>query len=251
MGAQQPPATPPAPLITPERVRNWLGLAFVISIVLHAFALPILSKFRSIEPQDQQVEKVSVTKRIRVIVPTPPPPTPTPPPPTPPPKETPPPKTSTTPPKQPKLKLNVPKTTSKSSSSNTSAERQYVNVPGKSQEGVPEGTETAGPITPTAGPATAAPACANPHVDAVATNKVEPEYPEMARQQGAVGTTTVRVTLSTSGSVTSAVVHKSSGNAQLDAAAVHAARSSSYRPEIDNCQPIGGDYLFVATFEAQ
>jgi protein TonB len=251
MSSPKPPAPPPAPLITPARVRNWLGIAFLISIVLHAFALPILSKYRSMEPQDQQVEKVSVTKKIKVVVPTPPPPTPTPPPPTPPPKETPPPKTSTTPPKQPKLKLNVPKTTSKSSSSSTNTERQYVNQPGPSREGIPEGTETAGPITPTAGPATAAPACANPHVDAVATNKVEPDYPEMARQQGAVGTTTVRVTLSTSGAVTNAVVHKSSGNAQLDAAAVRAARSSSYRSEIDNCQPVGGDYLFVATFEAQ
>jgi protein TonB len=251
VSAQQPPATPPAPLITPERVRNWLGLAFLISIVLHAFALPILSKFRSIEPQDQQVEKVSVTKKIRVIVPTPPPPTPTPPPPTPPPKETPPPKTSTTPPKQVRLKVNVPKSVSKNSSGTTTTERTFIAQPGGSVEGNPAGTETSGPIAPTAGPATAAPACARPHVDAVATNKVEPDYPEMARQQGAVGTATVRVTLSTTGAVTGASIYKSSGNVLLDNSAVHAARTSSYRPEIDNCEPVGGDYLFVATFEAQ
>jgi protein TonB len=250
MSSQQPPATPPAPLITPERVRNWLGVAFLISIILHAFALPILSKYRSMEPQDQQVEKVSVTKKIKVVVPTPPPPTPTPPPPTPPPKDTPPPQTSTTPPKQPRLKLNVPKTTSKNTVGG-SQERTVVNQGGPSQEGRPEGTETSGPIVPTAGPATAAPACARPHVDALATVKVEPDYPEMARQQGAVGTTTVKVSLSQTGAVTGASVYRSSGNAQLDMAAVRAARSSSYRPEIDNCEPVGGDYLFVATFEAQ
>ena len=71
MSSPKLPAPPPAPLITPARVRNWLGIAFLISIVLHAFALPILSKYRSLEPQDQQVEKVSVTKKIKVVVPTP------------------------------------------------------------------------------------------------------------------------------------------------------------------------------------
>ncbi len=251
MSSEKPTAPAPAPIVTPERVRNWLGIAFVISIVLHAFALPILSKYRSMEPQDQQVEKVSVSKKVKVVVPTPPPPTPTPPPPTPPPKQTPPPKTSTTPPKQPRLKLNVVKTTSTSKTASGPAENSYVAPKTGSAEGVPQGTETSGPVTPTAGPATAAPACAHPHVDAIATNKVEPDYPEIARQQGAVGTTTVKVTLSATGAVLEATVYHTSGNSQLDVSAVHAARSSSYKPEIDNCQPVGGDYLFVATFEAQ
>jgi protein TonB len=251
MSSQTPPATPPGPIITPARVRNWIGIAFLISIVLHAFALPILSKFRALEPQDQQVEKVSISKKIKVVAPTPPPPTPTPPPPTPPPKLTPPPKTSTTPPKQPRLKVDVPKTVSKSNDANASTERRY-DVTSGSKEGVPSGTESSGPVAPTAGPATPAPrACANPHVDAAATNKVEPDYPEIAKEQGAVGTTTVRVTLGPSGAVTGAVVYKSSGNPSLDSSAVRAAKASSYKPEIDNCQPIGGDYLFVATFEAQ
>ncbi len=251
MAAQKPPATPPGPIITPARVRNWLGVAFLISIVIHAFALPLLSKYRAFEPEDRQVEKVSVTKKIKVIVPTPPPPTPTPPPPTPPPKNTPPPKTSTAPPQQKKLHVNVPHTHNNASQSGPT-ERADTSKPGKSTEGVPQGTATEGPtVAETAPPATAPPACAKPHVDAVATNKVEPDYPEMARQQGAVGTTEVRVTLSATGAVTSATVHKSSGNVQLDAAAVRAARASSYKPEIDNCDPVGGDYLFVATFEAQ
>jgi TonB family protein len=88
-------------------------------------------------------------------------------------------------------------------------------------------------------------------MDAVATNKVEPDYPEMARQQGAVGTATIRVSLAPSGAVTGASVYKSSGNAQLDTSALRAARSSSYRAEIRDCEPVAGDYLFVATFEAQ
>jgi protein TonB len=242
-------------MATPERVRNWLGIAFLISLVLHAFALPLLSKFRSMEPQDQQVEKVSVTKKIRVIVPTPPPPTPPPTPrptlpPTPPPKDTPPP-VATTPPKQKRLKVNVPKTVSKDAAGTTTTERTVVVKPGDSVSGVPQGTETAGPAEPVAGPATAGPACSRPYMDAVATNKVEPDYPEMARQQGAVGTATIRVSLAPSGAVSGAAVYKSSGNAQLDTSALRAARSSSYRAEIRDCQPVAGDYLFVATFEAQ
>ena len=97
----------------------------------------------------------------------------------------------------------------------------------------------------------AKPACAQPHVDATVIKPVEPDYPDIARQQGATGTVHVKVTLSTGGDVTAASVYKSSGNPALDEAAVKAAQGSSYSPEIDNCQPIAGSYLFRADFTGQ
>jgi protein TonB len=51
-----------------------------------------------------------------------------------------------------------------------------------------------------------------------------PDYPRRALEAGSQGTTIVRANVSTSGNVTSARVHQSSGNASLDAAAVKAVR---------------------------
>ena len=83
------------------------------------------------------------------------------------------------------------------------------------------------------------------------TRAIEPEYPELARQQALTGTTQVKVTLAESGAVTDAQVYASSGSPALDAAAVAAARRSTYAPEIDDCRPRAGSYLFRAEFSAQ
>jgi periplasmic protein TonB len=250
-----PVAPQPAPPANPgDRFKNFIYWAFALSIILH-FGFGGLVPYKPYVQKDQEVEKVSVSKKIKVVVPTPPPPTPTPPPPTPPPRSTPPPTKSTTPPEQPKLKLNVVKTTS-NKTNNTSAQNAYVAPVKGSEEGNPNGTVASAPPAPTAGPATAPPAptptprpaCAVPNKDAVLTRGVEPEYPEIARQQGAVGTTQVKVTLTATGGVSAATVYKSSGNAALDNAAVAAARASSYAPETENCAPIAGSYLFRADF---
>jgi protein TonB len=252
MSTSQP--NPPAPLLPSQRARSFIVWAFVISIGAH-FLIGGLVPYKAYTSKDQEVEKVSVTKKTKLVVPTPPP-TPTPPPPTPPPKETPPPITSTQPPPQPRLKLNVPKTTSKGQ--NSSAENSYVAPKQGSENGVPQGTVATGPPAPTAGPATAAPAptptprsCAQPHLDATTTRPVEPDYPEIARQQGATGTVQVKVQLSATGSVTGVSVYKSSGNQALDQEALKAARASQYRAEVDECAPIAGTYLFRADFNNQ
>ncbi|MGB8205592.1 MAG: energy transducer TonB, partial [Candidatus Baltobacteraceae bacterium] len=106
---------------------------------------------------------------------------------------------------------------------------------------------TAPPPPPTPKP----PACAQPHVDATVTRPVEPDYPDIARQQGATGTVQVKVTLTATGAVAGASVYRGSGNASLDNAAVKAAEQSSYTPEIEDCQPIAGSYLFRADFTGQ
>jgi protein TonB len=245
---------PPAPLLPSQRARSFIIWAFVISIAAH-FLIGGLVPYKNNYTKDQEVEKVSVTKKTKLVVPTPPP-TPTPPPPTPPPKNTPPPITSTQPPPQPKLKLNVPKTTSKGE--NSSAENSYVAPKNGTENGVPQGTVATGPPAPTAGPATAPPAptptpktCAQPHLDATTTQAVPPDYPEMARQQGAAGVSLVRVQLDASGHVLKADIYKSSGNFSLDQSAIQAAKASKYRPEVNDCVPTGGQYIFHADFDAQ
>ncbi|MGA8840534.1 MAG: hypothetical protein WB491_08580, partial [Candidatus Aquilonibacter sp.] len=62
-----------------ERIRNYLGLAFLLSILVNGLAAPLYPNLASHHESDE-VEKISETKKVQVRVPTPPPPTPTPPP---------------------------------------------------------------------------------------------------------------------------------------------------------------------------
>jgi len=257
-------ATPPAPRqpssAASERVKSFLGWAFLISIVIHTITLPFFG-LKARQEQKQEVEKVSVTKKIKVIPPTPPPPTPTPPPPTPQPKQTPPPVKQTAPPPQVRLKLNVVHTTSKAGS--TSTENVYHPPPNGNENGNPQGTLASGPpaqsaATAAATPAPAAPTptpkpqCANPNADAqIRGTAVEPDYPEIARNQGAVGTVQVKVTLDANGNGVDFAIYKSSGNASLDQAALKAARATQYTPETQDCQKIAGSYIFRADFTGE
>jgi protein TonB len=255
MANTSPKPAKPLPATRAERVTNFLGWAFAISIAIHLILGPIVGRYNPSHAENKEVEKVSLSKKVKVVVPTPPPPTPTPPPPTPPPKSTPPPVKQTNPPPVQRLKVNVVHTTSKSN--NGPSESQY-NVKQGSQSGIPQGNAPSGPpapVTNTAPPAPAAPtptpkpACAQPHVDATTTNPVTPDTPEMAKQQGATGTVQVKVSLSPTGSIVSATVYKSSGFPSLDQAALQAAKQSAYAPEIDNCMKVAGDYIFRADFE--
>jgi protein TonB len=234
-------------ITTGERVRSFIGWAFVISILVHFFVMPLFPRLGQ-HHEEQEVEKVSVTKKIIVKVPTPPPPTPTPPPPTPPPKSTPPP--HQTAPKPKPLKVNVPKTTSNNAST-TSTESKYVAPKGGSANGVPEGTGTAPPApVSTLPPGTPKPACKTPYQDATVVQQAQPEYPDSAREQG-LGEVqvAVKVTIGPSGSLVNAAISQSAGNMALDQAALAAARQSTYAPKIVNCEPVTGDYLFRVTFD--
>ncbi len=240
-----------SPFITSgERVRNYFLLAFVASLVLHVLVAPFMKNITQ-HTEEQQVEKVSVTKRIIVKPPTPPPPTPTPPPPkvTPPPKQV---KQVTVP--QPKLKVEPPKVSSNTGSGPSQA--KYVPPKTGSENGVPsgEGTAKPGPVTATAGPPastpTPKPACANPMQEATATQSVTPDYPENAREQG-LGRVEVNVvvSLSASGAPTSATVQNTSGNMEMDRAARQAAMQSTYSPKVVNCQPVPSQYIYHITFD--
>ncbi len=232
-------------ITTGERVANFMGWAFVISILVHFFLAPILPNMKQ-HTEEQTVEKVSVTKKITVKPPTPPPPTPTPPPP----KQTPPPKPQPQQQQHTVIKLNVPKTTSHSST--TSNEAKYVPPPKGSEEGIPQGTVASAPPNPvnTAPAGTPKPACKTPYQDATVVNQAQPEYPDSARDLG-LGEVqvAVTVTIAPDGSLQSATISQSAGNMALDQAALAAARQSTYAPKIVNCQPIVGSYYFKVTFD--
>jgi protein TonB len=75
------------------------------------------------------------------------------------------------------------------------------------------------------------------------------DYPEIAKATSRTGITIVRVHLSKTGAAQDVTVARSSGSKDLDAAALVAARDSSYRPEAVNCQAKEGDYLIDVDFE--
>lgn len=237
-------------ITTGERIRSFIGWAFVISILVHFVLIPIFPRMTQ-HHETQEVEKVSVTKKIQIKVPTPPPPTPTPPP-TPPPKATPPPKQPPKQPPQPKLKIQPPKTTSNNAST-TQTTQKYVPPKVGSESGVPQGTVASAPPAPpapTAPPGTPKPSCATPYQDATATQTVTPDYPDSAREMG-LGEVqvAVQVTIGPSGNLMDAKIAQSSNNMAIDQAALSAARSSTYAPKIVNCQPVVGTYLFRVTFD--
>ncbi|MBV8246398.1 MAG: TonB family protein [Candidatus Eremiobacteraeota bacterium] len=230
-------------ITTGERLRNFLAWAFLISVAIHFVLVPFFPTFKH-SSEDEQVEKVSVTKKIKVKVPTPPPPTPTPKPTIPPPS-TPQPKITHP---QPQLKVNIPKT-SNNSSQNGPTEQQYTAPKTGSENGVPNGNvASAAPSENTPGPPRNQ--CANPNAEATVTNPYQPEYPEQAKELG-LGPVTVlvEVKLSATGSVTGVSILQSSNNSSIDQEALRAARESTYTAKMENCQPVAGDYSFRANFD--
>lgn len=223
-----------------DRLRGLLAWGFAVSVLLHVTFGPLLGAYKPAAGAPEEVQKVSLSHKIKVVVPSPPPPTP--PPTSPPLKSTPPPRSATAAPLPKALKLNVVHITS--SSKTGPSEQSYVAPESGSESGVPAGK---GAAVPVAGPAATAapaatpppptpspkPACENPHVDATVVKEAQAEYPETARQVGAVVGTSI---------------YKSSGNAALDEAAIAAAGESTYRPEMIDCKAAPGTYLFHADF---
>jgi TonB family protein len=96
----------------------------------------------------------------------------------------------------------------------------------------------------------AAPACAQPFVEARAIAKDVPRRPAIAEQQGAFGTSQIEVDLDERGQVVRASIYASSQNSVLDGAALDAALRSTYAPRIVNCRPSAGRYVYIVDFPA-
>src|SRR5438067_1234903 len=83
--------------------------------------------------------------------------------------------------------------------------------------------------------------CVNPNVDANVASAFF-EMPAIAEGQGVTGTAGVAIQLSSTGALVSEYVLQSSGNPNLDRAALLSARMSRFTPEVSNCAAIGGSY---------
>ncbi len=95
--------------------------------------------------------------------------------------------------------------------------------------------------------------CAQPNATARTLHAVAPQYPAMTGAAGTGGTVQVLVSLNASGDVRSAKSFASDMGDRLGAedavrAAILSAAASSYAPEIRNCAPVGGTYIFVVNF---
>ena len=84
-----------------------------------------------------------------------------------------------------------------------------------------------------------------PPTPAVITQRIEAEIPEIARQMHAEGTAIVKIEIDASGKVTKAVIQKSAGNSNLDAAAIRAGRETGFKPATESCKPVASVYLMV------
>jgi protein TonB len=239
-----PPKKESRYITTSERIGSFVGWAIILSLLIHVAVGAFIPDLKN-QHENEEVEKVSVTKKIQVRVPTPPPPTPTPAPtPTPNPHQTPPPKKVLPQPKP--LKVNLVHTTSNKAGAST--ENTVSQPKTGSENGAPGGTGTA--VAPPAPAGTPKPACANPNVEATVTNPVQPDYPESARDLGLGAVSVeVEVTVGPSGNLIDAKVYKSSSNMAIDQAALRAARQSTYSPKLVDCQPATGNYLFRADFQ--
>jgi protein TonB len=115
---------------------------------------------------------------------------------------------------------------------------------------------TPGVVAPSAAPATPEPqpsAAPTPNEPAVIKDgsfkyKAPLEYPEIAIQQNIEGTVIVLVTIGPDGTLVSATIAVSSGNASLDEAALKAARASLYTPYLANGVPTEQQYKIVYDF---
>jgi TonB family protein len=251
--ASQTPQTPPRF----QRARSFLLYAFGISILLHILLGPLFTRFRPPEVAKEQVEKVSVTKRIVVQVPTPPPPPPPTPKPTPPP--TPPPKATAKPPPAPaaKLKVEPPKTHTQTVSGPSEpvappAQGNANGAPGGTGSGNGSGGNGVAPGFSTAPPPPppTKPPCANPNVPPKTLSAYAPDTPDIARQQGITGTVEVKVDLNEKSQILGVSIYKTA-NPLLNKAAMDAAKQSKFQTEIQNCSPIASSYRYIVDFQAE
>ncbi len=74
------------------------------------------------------------------------------------------------------------------------------------------------------------------------------EMPTVAAEEGASGTTQIRLDLTASGTVANAQLFSSSGNAWLDAAALRSAHLTRFTAEVAHCTPVSGSYLYDVNF---
>lgn len=117
--------------------------------------------------------------------------------------------------------------------------------PGPVDTAGPDTVPTDAPIAPTPTPK---PACSAPDIAAKTLVTQPPIVPE-DQSDGFTGTAKVKVDLDAAGQVVGTSIYESTGNMQLDRAALDAARESRYAPEERDCKNVAGSYLFTIDFQ--
>jgi TonB family protein len=222
-------------ITTGERVRTYLLAAFVLSLTVNAMSVLVFPHIP--RPKERDVAP-TVVNIVRLVMQTP---RPTMPPPTPPPRAV-----NSRP--KPNARPRTPRLSVHAASHVVPLQPPAKTIfePRLAVSGT--GTAAKAAVEPMA-TATETPACATADEQAVVTNVATPEYPESARdlQLGPVSVL-VKVTLDGRGDLQDASIQQSSGNSAIDAAAMRAARDSSYAPRIVNCVDVPGAYIFRADF---
>lgn len=90
--------------------------------------------------------------------------------------------------------------------------------------------------------------CQHPFEQAIVKHPVQPLYPRHFTISGASYTVQIAVAVGDADNLLRAWVYKSSGNPDIDASAIAAARASSYQSAVSYCQKADGYYLFRADF---
>lgn len=98
----------------------------------------------------------------------------------------------------------------------------------------------------------AAMSCSNPFEPARVMEAARPELPPSARDRG-LGTVDsyIEVVLDANGALLDSWTYRSAGWGPIDAAALRAARNSTYSGAVSYCQPVKSAYLFRAQFIAR
>jgi protein TonB len=139
----------------------------------------------------------------------------------------------------------TPPTSTDNRNTTTDEHPGAVAPPGPPDVGPPQIGPT-GPVEPTETPA---PSCSAPEIAAHVLTTATAETPEVAQEQGITGTTQVEVSIDPDGKITATSIYRSSGSQALDNAALAAARQSTYKADVRDCEAVAGSYLFTVVFQ--
>jgi TonB family protein len=92
------------------------------------------------------------------------------------------------------------------------------------------------------------PACTQPTAESTITKAASPVFPPQDQGRTTSASVYIKVAISAAGKVDDAWVYYPSGSKSLDAAALAAAKASTYQARVWRCQPVPGIYLFIAEF---
>ena len=92
--------------------------------------------------------------------------------------------------------------------------------------------------------------CAQPFVNATVTFPVQPDFPELVRNEGfsGVAISIIAIAVDPQGKLVDAWIWAKTGYPAIDEAALKAAQQSKYSGATSYCRPVSGTYLFRADF---